>query len=610
MEKIISTFYPFAVIKHQEIVLFVYAIKYNLKARLFLSKSADGITFADKHEIVIFSQEGKRENLFTCEKVSFFIEGKYSYITYQVQIGKKKKTLIAKSVDMITFTVLDGECDLPENFSIVTNHKYKKNFLAYGGEGDICAAGSDDLLNWHATCELLSSRKTYFDAGKLAIVGTAVVDHGIFVLYKSKNTKKLSNVKIGGALFSFDKPYTPYWRSEVPILEEDIKQNRYPERFLGSAIVDQSLYIYWASSSNDFFVKNIDLTSADLVRPHEIRQLKRHPANPILKPKQENKWEMDATFNPAALFLDGKVHLLYRAIGEHGVSVLGYASSDNGFLIDERLDNPVYQLGPSFSEIKNDALPKSEYVSGGSWAGCEDPRITHIGNRIYMTYVLFDGYNPPGVALTSISVSDFLTKNWKWKKPIFISKPGEIQKNWMLFPQKINGKYAILHSITPKISIEYVDKIHDESLVIESMKMPGEDAHRWDNIVRGAGAPPLKTKYGWLVLYHAMDKKDPNKYKVGAMILDHDDPTKILYRCKHPILEPNAVYENHGAKSGVVYVCGAVIKDNMLLVYYGGADSVVCVATENLDEFLEDMVRHVAITESKPTLLKIINSIK
>jgi predicted GH43/DUF377 family glycosyl hydrolase len=101
-----------------------------------------------------------------------------------------------------------------------------------------------------------------------------------------------------------------------------------------------------------------------------------------------------------------------------------------------------------------------------------------------------------------------------------------------------------------------------------------------------------------------MDKRDPNKYKVGAMLLDHDDPTKILHRLRHPILEPAAIYENHGAKAGVVYVCGAVIKENTLFVYYGGADSVVCVATENLDEFLEDMTKHVAIEDTLLNKLK------
>ena len=149
---------------------------------------------------------------------------------------------------------------------------------------------------------------------------------------------------------------------------------------------------------------------------------------------------------------------------------------------------------------------------------------------------------------------------------------------------------------------DYLDNINDKNIVIESRKLSGIDELRWDNMVRGAGAPPIKTKHGWLVFYHAMDKRDPDKYKVGAMILDYNDPTKILYRSKHPILEPIAHYENNGAKSGVVYVCGAVIKDDTLFVYYGGSDSVVCVATINVDEFLGDLTREIVnenINDSK-----------
>ena len=83
-----------------------------------------------------------------------------------------------------------------------------------------------------------------------------------------------------------------------------------------------------------------------------------------------------------------------------------------------------------------------------------------------------------------------------------------------------------------------------------------------------------------------MDKRDPNRYKLGAMILDASDPTKIARRCSFPILEPDARYENVGFKPGVIYACGATLIGRKLFVYYGGADTVVCVATTNLSELL------------------------
>lgn len=604
--KYVGSYYPFAIANHGGEVVFIYGVKKDNKNVVFLSHSKNGLDFFDEKELNIIDESGKKVQLENHQDVSFFVHGKHSHLVFSQKNGRKREMVIAKSLDMINFKVFASDVNLPaDTFSFICEHKHGKHFLAYYGDKSIFVAGSSNLIDWHSSGALLKGRKKHFDDGNLDVIGTVVVDRGILVLYEVKKESKTikKTLKIGVALFSLDKPYQAIWRSDAPIWEDKMERKDFPGRFLGSAIIENSLHVYWASPFDEIISKVIDLSASGFINQVDARKLKRHHTNPILSPKHLNSWENDATFNPAAIFLNDKIHLLYRAIGNGGVSTIGYASSKDGVSIDERLPQPIFSLASQF-EI---APEKSPYVSGGSWAGCEDPRITKIGNRIYMTYVAFDGANPPGVGLTSISVKDFLNKVWKWKKPMLISKHGEIQKNWMLFPEKINGKYAILHSITPKISIEYVDSLEKKGLVIESGKQPGTDEHRWDNIVRGAGSPPLWTKHGWLVLYHAMDKRDPNKYKVGAMLLDHDDPTKILHRCKNPILEPDAKYENDGAKAGVVYVCGAVIKDDKLLVYYGGADSVVCMASEDLDDFLQDMM---ASAVSKNSLLHRINKPK
>jgi predicted GH43/DUF377 family glycosyl hydrolase len=86
-----------------------------------------------------------------------------------------------------------------------------------------------------------------------------------------------------------------------------------------------------------------------------------------------------------------------------------------------------------------------------------------------------------------------------------------------------------------------------------------------------------------------MDKRDPNRYKLGAMVVDKNDPTEVLYRSNTPLLEPDMNYENEGFKAGVVYSCGAVVRNKRLLVYYGGADTVSCVAQMKLDQLLNQM---------------------
>lgn len=321
-------------------------------------------------------------------------------------------------------------------------------------------------------------------------------------------------------------------------------------------------------------------------KPSAIKLLKTKK-NPIIKPKQENNWEAWQTFNPAVILLDSKVHFLYRAIGTDGISRLGYAMSVDGFEIDERLEYPIYEHNP-----KQYQFNIHSYFSGGSWGGCEDPRIVRIDNedKLYITYTACD--QGLRVGLNSININDFLNKNWNWNNPKLISEPNKVNKNWVIFPEKINSKYAILHSIKPEIKIDYLDNLNFENpkyIKSEHGGIPKDNEKCWHNFVRGVGPTPIKIDDGWLIFYHAMDNINPGHYKLGAMILDFNNPSKVLYRAQEPILEPSEFYENNGFKPGVVYSSGAIVKDENLLVYYGGADSYVCVAYINFNEFINSI---------------------
>jgi len=328
-------------------------------------------------------------------------------------------------------------------------------------------------------------------------------------------------------------------------------------------------------------------------------ELERVPENPVLSPTN-NWWESEAVFNPAAVYEEGRVHLLYRALGTDGVSRIGYASSPDGIHFDERLSFPIFTPSRDFSVAHAGRVYPAlsydtvSYASGGGWGGSEDPRLVKLDGHMYMTFTAFDGWGFLRMAMSSISTKNFIDKRWHWLKPVLLSPPGEINKNWLLFPEKINGQYAVLHSVTPKIKIEYVDDLahfNGHHFINGSTRSGGRKGH-WDSIVRGAGAPPLKTKDGWLLLYHGFDERHPEiGYKVGAMLLDLNDPTKILYRSANPILESKEWYENDW-KPGVTYASGAVIVNNELLVYYGGGDKHVAVAKINLDEFLSSLTNY------------------
>ncbi|MEI7709190.1 MAG: hypothetical protein WCI76_00580 [bacterium] len=330
------------------------------------------------------------------------------------------------------------------------------------------------------------------------------------------------------------------------------------------------------------------------IRKVTVLDLIRSKKNPIIVPASERYWDSKATFNPTAMYHDGKVHIIYRAIGDTDHSVLGYAESEDGFTVSGTYHHPVYF---HYMNRNPDLSTRSiSYSSGGGWGGgCEDPRLTLIGDKVYMIYTAFDGWGSVRMALTSIPLDDFISKRWNWKEPVLISPPGQVNKNWVIFPEKIKKdgkeKFAILHAISPKIMVDYFDSLDelDGDNYIYSVHQGNRLWGARDRLIRGVGPSPLKTKYGWLILYHKMEKHETHKYKLWAMILDLKDPTEILYNSDHPILEPDEWYENEGYKSGVVYSCGAVIKDGQLFVYYGGADKVSCVATANLDKFLKEL---------------------
>jgi predicted GH43/DUF377 family glycosyl hydrolase len=336
---------------------------------------------------------------------------------------------------------------------------------------------------------------------------------------------------------------------------------------------------------------------------HKLIERWRHPQlvrarqNPVLAPREHNKWENQAVFNPAAIYDGGRVHLLYRAMGDDGISRIGYASSPDGIHFDERLRFPAY-VPPNRFSIPDKKLVYGPngyaphvYPSGGGWGGTEDPRMVKIEGKIYLSFVAFDGWGFVRMAFASITEGDFRKKIWNWDAPRLMSPPDQIHKNWVLFPELINGKFAIIHSISPKIQIEYRDSMDefDGKNFLESKFHRVRNDESWDTFLRGVGPPPIRTDAGWLVLYHAVDERESDKYKLGAMLLDINDPTKILYRSVQPILEPNTWYENNG-KPGIVYACGAVVLDGVLFVYYGGGDTSVNVATIRVDEIIDCLV--------------------
>jgi predicted GH43/DUF377 family glycosyl hydrolase len=593
-------------IDKSNIFLFSKVVKGRDKAFLQIATSPDGFNFKTFPQApTIYDEEkGKEEDIKKCENFQIVKKDQGYLLIYKLLKGKGKHVIcVATSDDLIHWKKI-GKLPKVEGLnSIVPDYKFRGKHVLFFGEKSIKVAFSKDMEKWKASDEpVLEPRDGYFDSHSIEVGNCVTTNEGIFLIF---NVKDGTNAYQSTGIAVFDKkdPKKLLWRSQEAIWR---RYGKWKDRIMhpiGGAQVGGNLIYYWNVEGEG--VKAI-VFSAAIFSPvlSTKTALEKPEENPILKPRPDHAWESKATFNPAAVHEGGKVHIVYRAIGDSDTSVLGYASSKDGVRIEERSKKPIFEW-KEYPKPSKSSTPCVFCSPMAGWGGgCEDPRITKIDDRLYMCYTAFDGNHPPRVALTSIKVEDFVNKKWNWEKPVFISPPDETHKNWVIFPEKVKGKYAILHSISPEILIDYFDSLEfDGKTYIKSHYRSECRDDCWDSFVRGVGPPPIKTKDGWLLFYNAIDDRDPGRYKLGAMLLDLENPTKVLHRCDYPVLEPVEMYENEGFKSGVVYPCGAVVIDDQLFVYYGSADSYVCVAKTNLDEFLSRL-KHSHPARLKPVMMQ------
>ncbi|MDD4334559.1 MAG: glycosidase, partial [Desulfotomaculaceae bacterium] len=316
------------------------------------------------------------------------------------------------------------------------------------------------------------------------------------------------------------------------------------------------------------------------------KPLTRYAGNPVLSPIKEHSWESKYVLNTAAFRVKDRVYLLYRAYGDDEVSRIGLAVTD-GFSVLERLPEPVFVPQDS-TEIK----------------GVEDPRAVIIDNKIHMLYTAYDGVTAQ-VSAAAIGLDDLLNKRFdKWERK-GLAFQDIYNKDAILFPEKIKGKYVIFHRVEPSIWVTHLDKLEFPAPKENHSIIAGPRSGRmWDSLKIGAGSQPIKTKYGWLLIYHGVDRN--RVYRLGVILVDLDNPERLLYRSPNPILFPETDCEI--GKEGecwvqnVVFTCGAVPAEekevldagDVILVYYGAADTHICLATGRVGDLIPASVRQEA----------------
>jgi predicted GH43/DUF377 family glycosyl hydrolase len=273
-------------------------------------------------------------------------------------------------------------------------------------------------------------------------------------------------------------------------------------------------------------------------------------------------------FNAGAVKLGDEYILLLRVEDLRGHSVLALACSDDGYhftVHDEPVMVPCREGQFAVHERK----------------GIEDPRITRIEGTYYIIYTAVSDF---GARLALAKTDDFRS----FERIALISEPDN--KDGALFPGKIGGRYVRLDRPmvggTGNIWISYSDDLVSWGDSQALMTVRGDC---WDSWRIGASAPPIETEHGWLEIYHGVRETSHGPiYRLGAAMLDRDDPTKILCRSAIPILAPREAYERTGDIPNVVYSTGAILEDDgTLRIYYSGADTCICIGTVRVDELMQ-----------------------
>jgi len=294
----------------------------------------------------------------------------------------------------------------------------------------------------------------------------------------------------------------------------------------------------------------------------------RYEGNPILTPEQW-PYAANAVFNPAAVRLENETLLLMRVEDMCGFSHLTAARSEDG-LTNWKIDSePTMEANRSLQEER--------------W-GLEDPRIVWLEEQkqYAITYTSF-GEGGPVVSLS-------ITKNFKSFAKLGVLLPPE-DKDACLFPRRFRGRFVLIHR--PIVRGE----AHMWLSFSPDLKHWGD--HRvlittrhafWDGQRVGLACQPIETSQGWLVFYHGVRNTTAGAiYRLGLVLLDLEEPWKVMRRSHEWILGPKAEYERIGDVSDVVFPSGATVNENSgkLYLYYGAADSTVAVATAKLSDIMD-----------------------
>ncbi len=324
-------------------------------------------------------------------------------------------------------------------------------------------------------------------------------------------------------------------------------------------------------------------------------------------------FEAEGVLNPAVIWYNGSIHMYYRAVAKHNYSSIGYCNLLSPLVIQSRNNTPI--IFPQFAYEQH---------------GTEDPRIVLIDHTFYLTYTAYDGVNALGALATSTDMVNWtkhgiivpqlaykefnrlattqnpINEKYARYNAIGNTTKGTIatqylwDKNVILFPRKIDGKYYMLHRIKPDIQLvsfydfsELTTEFWQSYLLHFQANIVLAPKYDFGVSYLGGGCPPIETEHGWLLIYHGVhDTIEGYVYVACAALLKLDNPYVEVSRLPYPLFIPQENWELTGEVNNVCFPTGAIVLNHELYIYYGAADERIAVAVVNLNELIAELLLH------------------
>lgn len=503
---------------------------------------------------------------------TYSINNKIFFISSQLN---KKQFLLGESTNIEDFHITKAKFTL-RGFQTIHFSTFDMQTLAVLQlkKGGLRIAISEDLKKWQTLCQLKGPK---YSSGAIL---SEFKHEGEYLMYLGGQTIRIATSQ-NGKKWKIDSQIQPIF---------PIKKNEHIEIDLAVKIPKGILLCYrLIYKHNDLFEHKVHLALFDLTFPD-------HLIWRSYLPIWDGQTKAEVSSNISTLFFRTQL-IAFWSRADSGIELVHYPIL--GLNHEKPIVIPSEPKQNNYSSRSNTHTPlyynnsSAEFSKKTAWQSYPSFDLTTLSvdkniNILYRTEQTEDPSHKIDFENLENPVLFILSKRGLWLRPILLSPKNFTDKNLIIFPEKINGKYIIMHNSYPNIAIDYENDLNfGGSNWLKEQDLISVRSDMWDCFNISAGAPPIKTAEGWLLIYNSFENHNSNSYKLGAMLLDLEHPAKVLYRSIQPIFKAETWLQNSSTyELNTAYHSGALILNQSIVIYYRDGSNSINIANSDLKSFL------------------------